>query len=147
MTNIYILQLENNKYYIGKTENPYFRLNEHFSSFGSEWTNKYKPIYVIELLLNCDDFDEDKYTLIYMKKYGIDNVRGGSFCKLKLSDSEIKHIQKMINSATSKCYNCGNFGHYIADCSEIDYDLDDSDDEIGYDSDDEIDYDNEISKN
>jgi predicted GIY-YIG superfamily endonuclease len=29
---IYILELENNKYYVGKTTNPYFRLEQHFNS-------------------------------------------------------------------------------------------------------------------
>ena len=39
MVFIYILQLENNKYYIGKTENPDFRLKSHFNSNGSVWFN------------------------------------------------------------------------------------------------------------
>ena len=38
MTNIYILKLKNNKYYIGKTNNPQFRLTQHFDSNGSAWT-------------------------------------------------------------------------------------------------------------
>ena len=38
MVYIYVLKLKYNKYYIGKTTNPNFRLNEHFDSEGSEWT-------------------------------------------------------------------------------------------------------------
>jgi len=71
---IYILKLCSGKYYVGKTTNPEFRLADHFDSAGSTWTSKYKPI---DLIPNCDDFDEDKHTLICMNKYGIENVRGG----------------------------------------------------------------------
>ena len=44
MVYIYILKLKNNKYYVGKTSNPKFRLESHFNSNGSVWTMKYKPI-------------------------------------------------------------------------------------------------------
>ena len=43
MVYIYVLALEKNKYYIGKTSNPQFRLESHFSATGSEWTKLYKP--------------------------------------------------------------------------------------------------------
>lgn len=38
MVYIYILQLEKGKYYVGKTNNPKFRINNHFDSNGSVWT-------------------------------------------------------------------------------------------------------------
>lgn len=44
MVFIYILQLEQGKYYVGKTTNYAFRFERHFSSGGSAWTKKYKPI-------------------------------------------------------------------------------------------------------
>ena len=118
MVFVYILQLELNKYYIGKTNNPDIRLDSHFNSSGSEWTKIYKPIKVYELISNCDTYDEDKFTLKYMEKEGIDNVRGGSFSKIELSDEEIKLINQMIKGATDKCFNCGESGHFIKDCIE-----------------------------
>ena len=42
------------------------------------------------------DYDEDKYTLKYMNKYGINNVRGGSFCELYLSEENQKNIKKIL---------------------------------------------------
>ncbi len=66
MLYIYILELEQNKFYVGKTNNPNFRLQDHFNSNGSVWTKKYKPIKLLELIPNSDDYDEDKYTRIYM---------------------------------------------------------------------------------
>ena len=118
MVHIYILQLEQGKYYVGKTNNPYFRLEQHFNAHGSAWTQKYKPIHLEKIIDDCDDFDEDKWTLKYMTKYGIDNVRGGSFCKIILDKENKNIIQKMIMGSTDKCYICGEKGHFAKDCDK-----------------------------
>ena len=107
MVFIYVLKLEENKFYIGKTNNPSFRLQDHTNGNGSTWTTKYNPIKLMELVPNCDAFDEDKYTLKYMELVGIDNVRGGSFCQINLSDENKSTIQKMLSGTTDKCYNWG----------------------------------------
>ena len=114
---IYILLLSNNKYYVGRTNNPNFRLADHFNRNGANWTKKYTPRRVIDIIPNCDTFDEDKYTILYMQKYGIDNVRGGSFCEERLSNANVGTINKMIQGATNKCYICGNKGHYANECT------------------------------
>ena len=116
MVCIYVLKLNYNKYYVGKTENPNFRIEQHFNNNGSAWTKKYKPIEVIEFNKCCDIYDEDKYTKKYMDKYGIDNVRGGTYTKIIL-DSETKNLLKNeIVSATDKCFNCNKKGHFTANC-------------------------------
>lgn len=118
MLTVYVLRLEREKYYVGKTRNLQNRLDDHFvgAEFGSAWTRKYKPIDVVETIEDADDFDEDKYTLKYMSKYGIDNVRGGSFCQVVLSYRDKSVINKMITGSTDCCYTCGEPGHFAVDC-------------------------------
>lgn len=106
MVFIYILQLEQGKYYVGKTTNPKMRLENHFDSTGSSWTKKYKPINIYQIIPDCDNYDEDKYTKIYMEKFGLNNVRGGSFCQIELSNGVQKLIQQGINSSNDNCYKC-----------------------------------------
>jgi hypothetical protein len=119
MTTIYILQLEEGKYYVGKTRNIEQRLNDHYHDNGSEWTKKYKPVKTIQIVENCDDFDEDKYVLINMSKYGIDNVRGGTYSNPILDALTIEHIEKMIDSAKDRCFTCGKGGHFAKNCSKV----------------------------
>ena len=104
MVYIYTLQLEQGKYYVGKTNNPQFRLESHFNSNGSEWTKIYKPIRLMELKPNCDDYDEDKITKQYMDKYGIQNVRGGSFVSVNLSNDTINVLNNMNKGTNNKCF-------------------------------------------
>ena len=115
MVFIYVLQCEEDKYYVGKTDTNKFRIDTHFDSNGSEFTKKYKPIDIYQIIPECDKYDEDKYVKKYMDKYGIDNVRGGSYSRLKLTDDEKKHIQKELWGANDLCFICGG-DHFVKDC-------------------------------
>lgn len=115
---IYVLELVENKFYVGKTTDPEIRIETHNKYNGSVWTKKYPVVKVLEIISNSDDFDEDKYTLKYMEKYGINNVRGGSFCEIQLTSDNLTTIKKMINGSTNKCYICGESGHFANNCKK-----------------------------
>lgn len=117
MPTVYILLCEQNRYYVGKTERPLRdRVTEHFNRYGSEWTKMYRPIAVIETKPNADEFDEDKYTKMYMKKYGIDKVRGGTYTQIELPEYQVMALEKELCSANDTCFRCHRFGHYAANC-------------------------------
>jgi len=78
---IYVLELEDNHYYIGRTSNFIQRMNEHFTNNGSIYTKKYKPIKIREVIQEKTCYDERDKTLEYMEIYGWKNVRGYAWCR------------------------------------------------------------------
>ena len=112
---VYVLQLEDNKYYIGKTRDIARRWKDHTEGiFGSAWTRKYKPIKIIEEMKD-DGFLELALTLRYMKNYGIDNVRGAEYCMIKLTKKQLEIIQSHINAEDNLCFDCGG-QHFVTNC-------------------------------
>ena len=141
MTHVYVLKLEDDKYYVGKSNNPEFRIDSHMSNSGSVWTKTHKPIQVIKIISNIGPYDEDAYTLKYMEKFGIDNVRGGTFSQFKL-DKEYKDIiKRMISTKNDACYKCGGTNHFISECylnhmdEDVEYNFDNSENDNSSESD------------
>ena len=120
MVGIYVLALEEGKYYVGKTyKTIQERYAEHCCGYGSGWSKKYKPIKLLEAYDNCSDYDEDKYTKIYMGLYGIDNVRGGAYCRIHMPCSQVKMLRREIYNAENKCLECGSMKHYVNRCPDF----------------------------
>jgi len=114
---IYILELEGGKYYVGKTTRELeSRVLEHFEGDGSAWTHLYPPKRVIKMIQNCSPFDEDKHTKECMANYGINNVRGGTYCRVNLTDEEEKVLTREIRGAEDRCLRCGRESHFASDC-------------------------------
>lgn len=96
---IYTLFLENNFYYVGMTLYPKRRIMQHCIGFGANFTNKNKPINVIELY--CTNIYDRKlaYNLEklkareYQNKYGKNMVIGGK--QLYFKKEKIKNYKKM----------------------------------------------------
>jgi len=123
MVSIYILELKENKYYIGRSKKKTdagikSRIKQHFNQGvgASAWCKKYQPIKIIEIKKDQSIFDENKWTKIYMNKYGIENVRGGDYVRVKLSKMDIEKLQREIDGANDICHGCHEKGHFIRFC-------------------------------
>jgi predicted GIY-YIG superfamily endonuclease len=115
-TNIYVLKCEKGKYYVGKTNNIERRIEEHLLNNGSAWTQKYKPLKIVEVLKNQSPFMEDTITKKYMAKHGIDNVRGGAYVQEKLDDVQYDALQRELWSVSGACMRCGRKKHMASEC-------------------------------
>jgi len=136
-TNIYVLRLEGGKYYIGKSNDIMNRYQQHLDGQGAAWTKLHSPVSLEKTVSTVSAFDEDKITLEYMAKYGIDNVRGGSYCQCVLSKFHRQHLNEQIWNAKGLCSNCGRGGHFVKNCyaafdingDRIEYEDDEEDDD------------------
>lgn len=117
---IYALRLEAGKYYIGETDNFVKRLKEHQDQAGKGciWTATYRVVDVEQVVTKKDIHDENNLTKNYMIKYGIDNVRGGSYVSLVLSQGENLVLQKELYGVQGLCFKCGKGDHYAWACPD-----------------------------
>ncbi len=98
---LYVLKLQNNKYYVGITKDIDHRLQEHVAGKGSWFTKLYKPEKIIQAdrytdISENEMFDIETFvTVEYMQKYGINNVRGG-----KLMSKNSNHFVHIYNKYT-----------------------------------------------
>jgi hypothetical protein len=93
---IYVLELNHGKYYVGRSRTRVYRLDD--ITVRNSWTRKHRPLTLMVAFPETDDFDQDQQTLRLMGRYGIDNVRGGSFIRNRLTETEHETIHRMIQS-------------------------------------------------
>lgn len=109
---IYVLELDDGHYYVGKTEKPVeVRFQEHRRGSGAEWTRIHPPINISKVYPTEDANDELKITIKMMRQYGIDKVRGSSHCK-PILDAEERRILDLQISAPASCYKCRQSVHF-----------------------------------
>ncbi len=118
---VFVLECQNNKYFVGKTEDPDFTVTKYLSTKQpSKFTTENKPIKVAELIPNCDAFDVNKYTKKYMAKYGIKNVQGGSYLDYMDENTYLVLESELEFTKEKKCLVCGE--DHDGTCDEINLD-------------------------
>jgi hypothetical protein len=81
---VYVLRLQNNRYYVGYSSEVETRIASHFLGNGAKWTQKYKPLEVVSVKPGRQML-EDVTTIALMATHGFENVRGGKYCKVDMS--------------------------------------------------------------
>lgn len=115
----YVLKLSNNKYYVGASNNPEARAEEHASKTRScPWVSDNLPIRLVFVYENKSKYDEDIRTKELMSKYGIDNVRGGSYTTKVLPNEVHALLSKELATSNNQCFNCGSKEHYAKECKK-----------------------------
>jgi len=97
----YVLKCEGEHYYCGITLDFNKRWSQHCSKDGSLFTSLFPPVSVYSIEMDVEGDWENQKVLELMKTFGIQNVRGGSWCKLELSDKVLDGLQERIG-----CMEC-----------------------------------------
>lgn len=98
---LYILELRNNKYYVGTTSNLRSAIANQINGFGAKWTRIHEPIKLIDVIYTTSITDKKDYTLFYMKKYGWENVRGSNWCNVEMKNPP-KELRRKIKKTPKK---------------------------------------------
>ena len=142
MGQLYVLKLRGGKWYVGYTDRSSMdRITEHIEKKGAKWTKAHPPLkkgYLHNFTTpGKTREDEDKRTLYLMKQHGIESVRGGSWCMVKMRKKTVRELEALISKPKPKssakktikkkvqksrpkkvqvCGRCGRDSHNRAGC-------------------------------
>ena len=101
MVDVYVLECEGGNYYVGRTEDGERRLRQHVLGKGAKWTKKHKPKRVVDYYRNMKPSDEKKITERMIKEHGARKVRGGPYVKTKMTQAELRALEKKVGMKTT----------------------------------------------
>jgi len=116
---VYRLELTNNNYYIGKSNDIERRIWQHTQDSGSAWTRRNSVVKRLPTLTHSfnSPFWELEETLENIKEYGIDNVRGSLFSKINLTRQDRILAAQLYCEMHDLCRKCGSNDHFIGQCT------------------------------
>ena len=112
---LYLLELENDKYYVGQSDDPAFRFHDHLKGKGAKWTQLHKPLRVLmtrDMVVQSPAegmLEENRMTLQFMERFGWENVRGGDYVVV-----ESFKLQERISHIYDSKHN--KIRHFVPDC-------------------------------
>lgn len=85
---MYVLELEHGKFLVGLSSDPIKAMEEHREGLGGAWTEIHRPVRIRETVPFVKEEELDGHVRIAMRKWGVENVRGGSWSGVRLTDQE-----------------------------------------------------------
>jgi len=117
---VYILELEGGRVYVGKSSQPSRRYGQHAGGGGSVFTRMYPPtgrrLPRLGNVRGGTDAAERDETLRYMRARGIDLVRGWRYTSPTLSAEQSADAEANMRELFDLCRRCGRGGHFAASC-------------------------------
>lgn len=103
----YLVYLGNDKYYVLLSENENFVLDDLYGNTAlmepmPDWLLINKPIKVLERIPYTGNFSLNDHVVLYMEKYGIDKVRGGTYIDVVLTFNQKKAIEENVDNVSRK---------------------------------------------
>jgi hypothetical protein len=117
---VYVLELESGKYYVGESNNPKNRIRAHFEGRGALYTRLYPTVQAIQPFTKKQgEFWELSETIQRMGYHGIDNVRGSLFTKEHLTSYEKVMAAQLYCEMNNLCRKCGSSEHFMNQCISL----------------------------
>ena len=103
LTNVYVLRLMDGRRFVGLSDDPTKAFVAHKEGGISAWTDRYIPerIETVERKVKAQELD--RYVIRCMIQYGVENVRGGSWSAVRLTDVEQREIRRRIAEERRDC--------------------------------------------
>lgn len=117
---VYVLRLEEGRYYVGKTGRAVeTRVEEHFSSPKPAWIKSHRPLEAVRpITFIPSDLEswERAEVLERMWVHGAARVRGWQFTRLDLTPTQRTQIVVELCERKNLCRRCGQAGHMYSSC-------------------------------
>lgn len=94
-TSFFLMELEHGKYFAGASQDPVKTVEEHREGLGGvPWTQIHRPVRLREVMAVARQSELDTQVQVWMAKYGVENVRGGSWSDVRLRDADRQGIRE-----------------------------------------------------
>jgi predicted GIY-YIG superfamily endonuclease len=91
-TCIFLLELEHGRYYVGASSYPEKTVEELREGLGPAWTQIHRPSRIMDVVDHVMEQELDTYVRKWMLQYGVENVRGGRWSHVRLTDADRQQL-------------------------------------------------------
>jgi predicted GIY-YIG superfamily endonuclease len=88
IASVFLFELEHGKFYAGASSDPVKAFEECREGLGPAWTRIHRPLHIREVVGVARVDSLDQHVRRWMLQYGVENVRGGSWSGVRLTDKD-----------------------------------------------------------